>query len=182
MSLEFTHVLVALDPKGKTHRHIEYPEYKGTRKETPNELIMQFPLMEEYLEALGVYFYQKELYEADDIIGYAATHFKEEFDEITIYSNDHDLMQLLDKNINQIVSRKGLKEIEVFTPEHLKEKMGITPKQITDYKGLVGDSSDNIPGIPGIGPKTAAKLLEKYNNLENLYEHTSELKGKLKNE
>jgi len=180
LSLEFTHVLVALDPKGKTHRHIEYPEYKGTRKETPNELIMQFPLMEEYLEALGVYFYQKELYEADDIIGYAATHFKDKFNEITIYSNDHDLMQLLDENINQIVSRKGLKEIEVFTPEHLKEKMGITPKQITDYKGLVGDSSDNIPGIPGIGPKTAAKLLEKYQNLENLYEHTSELKGKLK--
>ncbi len=180
LSDEFTHVLVALDPKGKTHRHIEYPEYKGTRKETPSELIMQFPLMEEYLDALGVYYYQKDLYEADDIIGYAATHFKDEFDEITIYSNDHDLMQLLDENINQIVSRKGLKEIEIFTPEHLKEKMGITPKQITDYKGLVGDTSDNIPGIPGVGPKTASKLLEKYHNLENLYEHSSELKGKLK--
>ncbi|HPJ23462.1 MAG TPA: DNA polymerase I, partial [Bacillota bacterium] len=119
----YTHVLVALDPKGKTHRHIEFPEYKGTRKETPAELVMQFPLMQEYLDALGVYYYQQDYYEADDIIGYAATHFKDQFDEITVYSNDHDLMQLLDTNVRQIVSRKGLKEIEIFTPDYLKEKL-----------------------------------------------------------
>lgn len=176
----YSHILVAMDPKGKTHRHLVFPEYKGTRNKTPEELIMQFPLMEEYLKALGVYYYQQDLYEADDIIGYAATHFKDDFDEITILSNDHDLMQLLDQNIKQMVSRKGLTEVEMFTPEHLKEKMGITPAQITDYKGLVGDASDNIPGVPGVGPKTASKLLNQYHDLETLYEHTDELKGKLK--
>jgi len=176
----YTHVLVALDPKGKTHRHVEYPEYKGTRKDTPLELVSQFPLMEEYLTALGVYYYQQEYYEADDIIGYAVEHFKTEFDEVTIYSNDHDLMQLLDKNVNQIVSRKGLKEIETFTPEYLKEKMGVTPNQIADYKGLVGDASDNIPGVPGVGAKTAVKLLDEFNNLENILENLDSIKGKLK--
>jgi DNA polymerase-1 len=176
----YTHFLVALDPKGKTHRHLEYKEYKGTRKSTPQELIMQFPLMEEYLEALGVYFYQQDLYEADDIIGYAVKHFKEEFDEITIYSNDHDMMQLLDDNVKQIVSRKGLKEIETFTPEYLKEKIGVTPNQIADYKGLVGDVSDNIPGVPGVGAKTAVKLLAEFHDLETVLANTDKLKGKLK--
>jgi DNA polymerase-1 len=176
----YTHFLVALDPKGKTIRHLEYKEYKGQRKSTPEELKMQFPLMEEYLDALGVYFYQQDLYEADDIIGYAAKNFKEEFDEITIYSNDHDLMQLLDENVKQIVSRKGLKEIETFTPEHLKEKMGITPDQMADYKGLAGDASDNIPGVPGVGAVTAVKLLDQFHDLETLLENTDKLKGKLK--
>lgn len=176
----YTHVLVALDPKGKTHRHEVFADYKGTRQETPQELIMQFPLMQEYLEALGVYYYQKERYEADDIIGYAVKNFKDNFDAITIYSNDHDLMQLLDHHVNQLVSRKGLKEVELFTPAYLKEKMGVTPEQIADYKSLVGDSSDNIPGVPGVGPKTAVKLLEQYQNLEQLLKHTNELKGKLK--
>jgi len=176
----YTHILVALDPKGKTHRHLEFPEYKGTRKDTPPELIMQFPLMEEYLDALGVYFYQQEYYEADDIIGYAVTHFKDKFDEITVYSNDHDLMQLLDENVKQIVSRKGLKDIEVFTPEYLKEKMGITPDQIKDFKGLVGDTSDNIPGIPGVGEKTAVKLLAEFHDLETIYANTAKITGKLR--
>ncbi|MBI9010055.1 MAG: DNA polymerase I [Tenericutes bacterium] len=176
----YTHFLVALDPKGKTHRHLEYEEYKAGRSKTPEELIMQFPLMEEYLDALGVYFYQQDLYEADDIIGYVAKHFKEEFDEITIYSNDHDLMQLLDTNVKQIVSRKGLKEIETFTPEYLLEKLGITPSQMIDYKGLMGDASDNIPGVPGVGAKTAVKLLDQFHDIENLYQNTDLLKGKLK--
>ncbi|XFA98869.1 DNA polymerase I [Candidatus Izemoplasma sp. B36] len=176
----YTHILVALDPKGKTHRHLEYKEYKGTRKDTPPELIMQFPLMEEYLDALGVYYYQQDLYEADDIIGYMSKHYKEKFDEVTIYSNDHDLMQLLDTNVKQMVSRKGLKDVEIFTPEYLKEKMGVSPKQITDYKGLVGDASDNIPGVPGVGNKTAVKLLTQYNTIDNLYQHIDEVKGKLK--
>lgn len=180
LSNGYTHILVALDPKGKTHRHLEYPEYKGTRKSTPQELISQFPLMEEYLQALGVYYYQQDLYEADDIIGYASKHFKDQFDEVTIYSNDHDLMQLLDGNVKQMVSRKGLTDVEIFTPEYLKEKIGVTPEQITDYKGLVGDPSDNIPGVPGVGNKTALKLLDEYQTIENLLNHTENLKGKLK--
>ncbi len=176
----YTHILVALDPKGKTHRHLEFEDYKGTRKDTPPELIMQFPLMEAYLDALGVYYYQQDLYEADDIIGYMSKHYKEKFDEVTIYSNDHDLMQLLDTNVKQMVSRKGLKDVEIFTPEYLKEKMGVSPNQITDYKGLVGDASDNIPGVPGVGNKTAVKLLEQYHTIDNLYQHIDEVKGKLR--
>lgn len=176
----YTHILVALDCVGKTHRHEEFKEYKGTRKETPEELKMQFPLMKEYMDALGVYYYEQEKMEADDIIGYAAKHFKDKFDEIMIYSNDHDLMQLLDDNVSQIVSRRGLTEIEVFTPEYLYEKLGFNVDQVVDYKGLVGDTSDNIPGIPGVGQKTATKLLNTYPHLEDIYEHIGDIKGKMK--
>jgi len=176
----FTHVLVALDTDGKTHRHELFDEYKGTRKDTPEELKEQFPYMKEYLEALGVYFYEQQYMEADDIIGYVVTHFKSEFDEIIIYSNDHDLVQLLDKNVSQLISRKGLKEIEMYTPEYVEEKLGFKTTQVIDYKALVGDVSDNIPGVPGIGDKTAVKLLSDFGSLENLYEHLEAVKGKLK--
>lgn len=176
----FTHILVAMDCEGKTHRHEIFEEYKGTRKDTPEELREQFPYMKEYLEALGVYFYEQEYYEADDVIGYVATHFKNYFDEITIYSNDHDLVQLLDKNVKQLISRKGLKEVEYFTPDYVYEKLGFKVCQLTDYKALVGDSSDNIPGVPGIGDKTAVKLLTEFGNIENLYKNIDQLSGKLK--
>ncbi len=176
----FTHILVALDCEGKTHRHEIFTEYKGTRKDTPEELREQFPYMKEYLEALGVYFYEQQYYEADDIIGYAAKHFKQDFDEITIYSNDHDLVQLLDKNVKQLISRKGLKEVEYYTPDYVYEKLGFKVNQVTDYKALVGDSSDNIPGIPGIGDKTAVKLLSEFGDIDNLYNNTDKLTGKLK--
>ncbi|MBN2881769.1 DNA polymerase I, partial [Candidatus Woesearchaeota archaeon] len=176
----YTHILVALDTDGKTHRHEIYEQYKGTRKDTPEELKEQFAYMQEYLDALGVYYYQQKYYEADDIIGYVATHYKNQFDEITIYSNDHDLVQLLDKNVNQLISRKGLKEVEIYTPEYVEEKLGFKTSQVIDYKALVGDASDNIPGIPGIGDKTAVKLLNEYVTIENLYEKVNEVKGKLK--
>ncbi|MDD3478284.1 MAG: hypothetical protein PHP32_05360, partial [Candidatus Izemoplasmatales bacterium] len=110
LKMDFTHLLVALDPKGKTHRHLTYEAYKGTRKEAPSELIMQFPYMAEYLESANIPYYSQDTYEADDIMGYCAKHFKDQFDRITIISNDHDLMQLLDKNIDQLVSRKGFSE------------------------------------------------------------------------
>ncbi|MGE0002975.1 MAG: DNA polymerase I [Candidatus Izemoplasmatales bacterium] len=180
LKMDFTHLLVALDPKGKTHRHLTYEAYKGTRKEAPSELIMQFPYMAEYLESANIPYYSQDTFEADDIIGYCAKHFKDQFDRITIISNDHDLMQLLDKNIDQLVSRKGFSEVEWFTPESMMEKLGIRPDQMIDYKGLVGDTSDNIPGIKGIGDKTAQKLLADYGTLENVFAHLDDLKGKLK--
>ncbi|MFA7076082.1 MAG: 5'-3' exonuclease H3TH domain-containing protein, partial [Candidatus Izemoplasmatales bacterium] len=176
----YTHVLVALDTEGKTHRHKIYEEYKGTRKDTPEELKEQFPYMKEYLKALGVYFYEQKYMEADDIIGYVVKNHKQDFDEITIYSNDHDLVQLLDSNVSQLISRKGLKEIEMYTPDYVFEKLGFKTTQVTDYKALVGDASDNIPGVPGIGDKTAVKLLNEYENIENLYQHVDEIKGKLR--
>ncbi|MGE4571483.1 MAG: DNA polymerase I [Candidatus Izemoplasmatales bacterium] len=177
---DYTHVIVALDSLGKTHRHQIYEDYKGTRQDTPPELIEQFAYMEDYLKAAGVYFYRQESFEADDVIGYAVKHFKDDFDEIMIYSNDQDLMQLIDDHVFQLISKKGLSEIEIYDKKALDEKLGLSPQQIPDFKGLVGDSSDNIPGIKGVGKKTAEKLLKEYHSLENIIEHIDDLKGKLK--
>lgn len=176
----YTHIIVALDSLGKTHRHEIYQEYKGTRQDTPPELIEQFDYMERYLNAAGIYSYREESYEADDVIGYAVKHFKTAFDEVVIYSNDQDLMQLIDHNVFQMVSKKGLSEIEMIDQKALYEKLGLKPSQVPDYKGLVGDSSDNIPGVKGIGKKTAEKLLKDYGSVENIIAHLEELKGKLK--
>jgi len=178
--MNFTHVMVALDAKGKTFRHDLFPEYKGTRKETPSELVMQFPLMREFLSAAGIPYFEKEKYEADDIIGFSAKHFAPEFDQILLISNDRDLMQLLDEKVSQLISKKGFTDYDVVTPSVMEAEMGIRPDQMTDYKGLVGDPSDNIPGVPGIGPKTAAKLLDEYKTLENVLANVGSLKGKTK--
>ncbi|MFA5697139.1 MAG: DNA polymerase I [Candidatus Izemoplasmatales bacterium] len=179
ISRDFTHILVAFDCKGKTFRHDKFEAYKGTRKEAPEELIMQMPLVREYLDAAGVARYEQDHFEADDIIGYCATKFDTDFDSIEIFSNDHDMLQLLSPKVSQVISKKGLSEIDVFTNDNIVEKLGIRPDQMADYKGLVGDASDNIPGIPGVGDKTAIKLLSEYQTLENVFAHATELKGKL---
>jgi DNA polymerase-1 len=179
LQMDFSHLLVALDSKGKTLRHELYPEYKGTRKEAPEELVMQFPLMREYFIAANIPYFEQERYEADDLIGYITKHYRDQFDEIVIISNDHDLMQLLGDNISQIVSKKGFNDTKRFTPELMIEELGITPEQIPDYKGLVGDPSDNIPGVPGIGDKTAVKILKEFHTLENALAHADDFSGKL---
>ncbi|MDD3113864.1 MAG: DNA polymerase I [Candidatus Izemoplasmatales bacterium] len=178
--MDFSHLLVALDAKGKTLRHELYPEYKGTRKETPPELLSQIPLMKEYFEAANIPFFEQKRYEADDIIGYITKHYQDQFDEIVIISNDHDLMQLLSRNVSQIVSKRGFNETIKYTPDIMVEELGISPEQIPDYKGLVGDPSDNIPGVPGIGDKTAIKILKEYQTLENALAHADDFSGKLK--
>ncbi len=180
MKMDYTHVLVAFDPKGPTWRHLKYEVYKGTRKEVPSELISQMPLIRDYLDSANIPRYEQDLYEADDIIGYCSHHYVSEFDQIDIFSNDHDLMQLINPKVRQVISKKGISEIEIYTPETMVEKLGIRPDQMTDYKGLVGDASDNIPGIPGVGDKTATKLLETYGSLEGVLDHVAELTGKLK--
>lgn len=180
VKMDYSHILVAWDPKGPTWRHLKYETYKGTRKETPSELISQMPLVREYLDSANIARYEQDLYEADDIIGFCATHFVDDFDVIDIFSNDHDLMQLLGPKVRQVISKKGISEIEIYTPEVMVEKLGVRPDQMRDYKGLVGDQSDNIPGIPGVGDKTALKLLEEYGTLENILTNTDSLKGKLK--
>ncbi len=180
MKMDFTHMLVALDPtKGKTFRHVLFPEYKGTRKETPSELVMQFPLMKEFLDAANIPYYEQANYEADDIIGFSAKNYQDKFDEIILVSNDRDLMQLIDDKVTQLISKKGFSDFALYTAQTMKEELGITPSQMADYKGLVGDPSDNIPGVPGIGAKTAQKLLEEYGTLDNIIVHANELKGKL---
>ena len=176
----FTHILVALDPGGKTFRHDLLPEYKGTRSETPPEMRPQFELLPELLDVLNIKYYVKQNYEADDIIGTLAREAERSGYRVDVLSSDRDLLQLVDQNTRVRLLKKGLSEIDDVTPEILYQDMEITPTQVTDLKGLMGDTADNIPGVPGIGPKTALKLLHTYTTLENLYEHIDELKGKQK--
>lgn len=171
------HVLVAWDSGKPTFRHEHYKEYKGTRKEVDEALVVQFPIVREYLDAYGLYRYECDGIEADDIIGTMARNHPE--CEIHILSSDKDLWQLIDPTTDIYVMKKGISEIEVMNEERLKETMGIVPQQIIDLKALMGDSSDNIPGVPGVGEKTALKLLAQYKTVENVYEHVHEIKGKL---
>lgn len=170
-------VLVAWDFGKKTFRHEIFEDYKGGRKETPEDLIIQFGLIRDYLDSFAIKRYELEGIEADDIIG---TMVKNNIDwDINVLSSDRDLLQLIDETTSVWLMKKGISEIEKMTIESLKESMGISPIQITDLKGLMGDASDNIPGIPGVGEKTALKLLAEYQTVENLLRHTDELKGKL---
>lgn len=171
-------VFVAWDSGKPTFRHKEYPEYKGTRKELDQELIVQFSIVREYLDAYGIFRYECEGIEADDIIGTMAKNYPDY--QIHILSSDRDLLQLIDPTTDVYLMKKGITEMEIMDEKKLQETMGITPIQITDLKGLMGDSADNIPGVKGIGEKTALKLLHEYGTVENVYEHIDEQKGKLK--
>ena len=171
------YALVAFDTGSKTFRHDKYPDYKAGRKETPVDLIAQFPLAEELLECLGFNTYKSDGYEADDIIGSLAKKAQEGGYEVNIYSSDRDLLQLIDKKIVVNLTKKGLSDIKKMDEKELYDELGIAPRQIIDLKGLMGDSSDNIPGIKGVGEKTALKLLKEYDNLDNIL--NAKIDGKL---
>ena len=171
-------VLVAWDAGKPTFRHETYTEYKGTRKELDQELIVQFPIAREFLDAYGMKRYECEGIEADDIIGSMAKKYPDV--EIHILSSDRDLLQLIDPTTDVYLMKKGITEMEVMNEAKLKESMGIVPSQIIDLKALMGDTADNIPGVKGIGEKTALKLLSEYETVDNVYAHIDEIKGKLK--
>ncbi|MGT2935771.1 DNA polymerase I [Streptococcus castoreus] len=174
-----THVLVAFDAGKTTFRTEMYADYKAGRAKTPDEFREQFPYIREMLTALGIPFYDLEHYEADDIIGTLdkmAERTKVPFD-VTIVSGDKDLIQLTDANTVVEISKKGVAEFEEFTPDYLMEKMGLTPSQFIDLKALMGDKSDNIPGVTKIGEKTGLKLLHEYGSLEGIYEHVDDFKA-----
>lgn len=175
--------LVAFDTHKPTFRHIKYDDYKAGRKETPNDLLTQFPLAKELLNLFGFNTFELEGYEADDIVGTMARIGSEQGLEVQIYSGDRDLLQLIDNNTTVYLTKKGLSELLEMNPKTLMETYGVTPSQIPDLKGLMGDASDNIPGIPGIGEKTAVKLLQEFGTLENvlLGEHKGKLKEKIEN-
>ncbi len=171
------YVCVAFDLKAPTFRHKIYSEYKGTRKPMPEELRPQIPLLKEVLTLMGVCIMEKEGSEADDIIGTIA----KATDVMTyIFTGDKDSFQLVDNETEVHFTRRGITDVEIYTQQNFKEKMGIDPIQIIQLKALMGDSSDNIPGIPGVGEKTALNLVQTYGNVDNLYAHVDELKGKLK--
>ncbi len=177
---EFTHALVAFDKGKATFRHKEYEDYKAKRKPMPDEFRDQLELIKKTPEKLGISVYESEALEADDIIGSLAYKYYDDFDEIEIISNDKDLFQLLNHKVYMRLSKRGLEPDEKYTEKTLKATMNIAPSQVPDLKGLMGDSSDNLPGIPGVGEKTALKLLHEYGDIETLLKNLNELKGKQK--
>lgn len=177
-TIEPDYIMVAFDHGKDTYRHKEYPRYKGTRSETPEDLITQFPIIREYIDALHIVRHEQEGLEADDIIGSLAKQ-NEQYD-VNILTSDKDLLQLVDDNIKVWLMHKGISDIVLMDPKAVYERFQLEPKQIVDMKALAGDPSDNIPGVRKIGDKTAIKLLNQYQSVENLYEHIDEQKGKLK--
>ncbi len=177
--LEPNHVLIAFDAGKTTFRTEMFPAYKDGRARTPDEFREQLPFIKELIEKLGYNHYELKNYEADDIIGtldkMAELPEAGEYD-VTIVTGDKDLIQLADSNTTVEISKKGVAEFESFTPAYLKEKTGLTPEQFIDLKGLMGDSSDNYPGVTKIGEKTAMKLLQEWGSIDNLYENIDLLK------
>lgn len=171
------YLAVAFDVKHPTFRHIKYPEYKGTRKGMPEELREQVPLLKEVLHAMGIRTIEKAGYEADDILGTIATRCSEQGLSVSLVSGDRDLLQLASDNILIRIpkTKRGGTEIENYNTVEVVEKYQVTPAQIIDLKGLMGDASDNIPGVPGIGEKTAAKILMAFETVENAYAHIEEV-------
>ena len=176
---DVTHIFVAFDKGKKTFRHQSYADYKGGRKPMPEEFAMQIPYIKEYLDILNIKRLETDDYEADDLIGTVSKRIKDTFDEVLVISGDKDLLQLVDGNVKVCLTKKGITDLEEYNENNFKELMGFYPYQVTDYKGLTGDSSDNLPGISGVGPKTAIKLLEEYKTLENIIDNVDNLKGKL---
>ncbi|CAH1200021.1 DNA polymerase I [Paenibacillus allorhizoplanae] len=175
-----THFLVAFDAGKITFRHKEYTEYKGGRAKTPTELSEQFPLIKELLKAFKIPQFELSGYEADDIIGTLTKEADARGEKVLLVSGDKDMLQLASEQVTVAITRKGISEMDRFDPEAIKEKYGLTPDQIIDLKGLMGDTSDNIPGIPGVGEKTALKMLHDFGTVEEVLANTASLKGKMK--
>ncbi len=177
-------VLCAFDTAAPTFRHVEFAEYKGTRKPTDQSLIDQFPLVEEVLKAFNIPIIKKEGFEADDILGTISKmvdsgKWKNENLDLYILSGDRDLLQLVKNDIRVCLPSGNFKNLVAYDTDEVFKYMGVYPHQIVDYKAIVGDASDNIPGIKGIGGKTATELLGEYGELDNIYKNISKLKPRL---
>jgi len=172
------YISVAFDMKAPTFRHEKFEEYKAHRKKMPNELAEQIPILKEVLDAYKIHRTELKGFEADDLIGTIAKHCASKDFEVIIVTGDKDALQLVSENIKVLITKRGISNLETYDPEKIKQEYGITPKQIIDFKGLVGDKSDNIPGISGIGEKTASKLLSQFNSIEDMIENASEISSK----
>ncbi len=175
---EATHIGVAFDLKAPTFRHEKYKEYKGNRKGMPDELRMQMPIIKDVLRAMDVSIFEMEGYEADDVLGTLAHQCEKVGLDTTVLSGDRDLLQLATKKVKISIpkTKKGSTTIENYYETDVMELYGVTPTEFIDLKGLMGDSSDNIPGVPGIGEKTAMKIIATYHSIEEAYKHVDELK------
>ncbi len=173
-------VIVLFDKSRITFRNKQYEEYKSNRKKTPSELKPQFSLVKKIIRAMGVECYELEGYEADDLIGTIAKKSEENGAHNIIITGDKDALQLVSNTTEVLLTKKGISKLEKYSTEDIKEKYGLIPDQLIELKGLMGDQSDNIPGVSGVGEKTALKLLHKFSTIENLYNNLEDIKGKLK--
>lgn len=179
------YIVATFDLPGKTFRHQKYKLYKANREKAPDELYEQIPKIKEVLKEFGIKIFEKKGFEADDLIGTIAKAApKKQIHppmEVIILTGDMDALQLVDKNIKVNALRKGIKDTVLYDEEAVKEKYdGLTPKQLIDYKGLRGDPSDNIPGVTGIGEKTAIALIKEFGSMDNIYEGIRENTGEIK--
>ena len=172
------YITVAFDLKAPTFRHIEYKEYKAGRKAMPHELVMQMPIVKDVLRAMNIEVLELEGYEADDIIGTVARKAEEVNIGALVITGDRDALQLVSDKTEVLITKKGITDFELYDIPKMKERYNLTPQQFIDLKGLMGDSSDNIPGIPGVGEKTGIKLLEQFGSIDNMLAHTDEISAK----
>jgi len=171
------YIVATFDRKAPTFRHKEYSEYKAGRKKMPEELFEQFAVVKELLGKLAINIYEIDGFEADDLIGTLACFAKKRDIEVYIVTGDRDALQLVDDNVKVVINKKGMTEKEIYDKNRMIEEFGVTPTQFIDVKGLMGDTSDNIQGVPGVGPKTAFKLIQDYGSVENVLSNIDEIKG-----
>lgn len=174
------YICVAFDPQKPTFRHEQYKEYKATRAKAPNELVSQFNLIREVLAVHNIKCIEIEGFEADDVAGTIAKEAERSGAEIYLVTSDRDYLQLINENIKVLLTKKGVTNIKEMDVKAISEEYGIEPEQFIDLKALMGDTSDNIPGVMGVGEKTALKLIQEYKTLDNLYQNIESIKGKLK--
>ncbi len=175
---DIDYLCVAFDKKGPTFRHKAFDLYKAHRQSTPNELSQQFPILKEILSAMNIAQLELEGYEADDIAGTLSRFGEENQMDVILVTGDRDYLQLTSNNTKVLITKKGITELEEYDEKKIIEEYGITPEQFIDLKGLMGDKSDNIPGVPGIGEKTGIKLLKEFGTMENLYDNIDKVGGK----
>ncbi|HRW12799.1 MAG TPA: DNA polymerase I [Syntrophomonas sp.] len=173
-----SHVVVAFDMDRKTFRNETYSDYKANRSAAPDELVGQFHLLREVLAAMNVSYVEMQGFEADDLIGTLSQQAEAAGMETIILTGDGDALQLVSEHTKVYMSKKGITDMQVYDPQAVVDKWEVPPEQMIEIKALMGDSSDNIPGVPGVGSKTAIKLIKAYGSLENLYEHIDEISGK----
>ena len=170
-------MVLAFDKSRKTFRTEKYAAYKGTRDKAPEELLSQIPLLRLYAAAFGISFIEIDNYEADDIIGTLAAKAAAVANDVMVVTGDRDALQLVRPNLKVLLTKKGISEMKEYDEKVFWDEYGFEPIKLIDLKSLMGDKSDNIPGVPGVGPKTAAKLLLKYGSLETVLANIADISG-----